>query len=272
MTEVTSGYLHGTSDAEQARLARLNLSLNELSLRELQLNAGDRVIDFGCGPGQLTRAMAKAVGPDGFVVGFDGSAEQIGPALAPAGGEPPEFDARLGPVEAPPYRDGERGSFDVAHARFVLEHVAAPLRVVQEMVQAVRPGGRIVIQDDDHAALRMWPEPCGFAPLWESYILVTARNQNDPFVGRRLPALLHAAGAVPTRVTGIFYGGAGGTSVLASVVENVIGLFDGVRDRLLHVSGLTGAEYDRSIANFRAWSGRADASMWYQFHWAEGIR
>lgn len=274
MTERGAGYLHGTSRAEQARLSRLNLSLNDLSLRELALAPGERVLDFGCGLGQLTRAMARDTAPGGAVVGIDASREQLDRALAlaTAEGEADLVDLRLGSVEAPPYRPGERGSFDVAHARFVLEHVADPLRVVREMVAAVRPGGRIAIQDDDHAALRLWPEPAGFLALWETYILVTARNQNDPFVGRRLPALLSAAGATPTRITGLFYGGAGGTAELASATENVIGLFEGVRDRLLLLSALSAAEFDATLAHFRAWSARPDAAMWYVFHWAEGRR
>ena len=58
--------------------------------------------------------------------------------------------------------DDEWGTFDVAHTRFVLEHVPDPLRVVKTMVRAVQPGGRIVLADDDHDVLRLWPEPPGF--------------------------------------------------------------------------------------------------------------
>ena len=263
---MSTEYLHGTDAREQARLSRLNLSLNDLSLRELDPQAGERVLDFGCGLGQLTREIALRSGP---VVAFDASEEQLTQARALAGDL---VDFRQGDVANPPYEPGERGTYDLAHARFVSEHVQDPLAVVKEMVAAVRPGGRIVIQDDDHAALRLWPEPWGFGALWSSYIVVIARNRNDPFVGRRLPALLHAAGATTTRLSGIFYGGAGGTRALFDAVENVIGLFEGVRAALLHVSGLDAQEYEAILAEFRRWAARPDAAMWYAFHWAEGRR
>ena len=51
-----------------------------------------------------------------------------------------------------------RGRFDLVHTRFLLEHVPDPLAIVREMVAAARPGGRIVLIDDDHDLLRFWPD------------------------------------------------------------------------------------------------------------------
>jgi 2-polyprenyl-3-methyl-5-hydroxy-6-metoxy-1,4-benzoquinol methylase len=47
------------------------------------------------------------------------------------------------------------GHFDVAHARFLLEHVPDPLVIVRTMVRAVRPGGRVILADDDYEGLRL---------------------------------------------------------------------------------------------------------------------
>ena len=73
------------------------------------------------------------------------------------------MDLRSGDALALPLRTEEWGDFDVAHARFVLEHVRDPLGVVRSMVRAVKFGGRIVLEDDDHEVIRLWPEPPGFA-------------------------------------------------------------------------------------------------------------
>src|SRR5207245_5716937 len=88
----------------------------------------------------------------------------------------------------------ESGSFDVAHARFILEHVPDPLRVVKTMVRAVKQGGRIVLADDDHDVLHLWPECPGINDLWNAYIRTYDRIGTDQHVGRRLVALLHDAG------------------------------------------------------------------------------
>jgi len=271
---VTTEYMHGTAPEEQGRLARLNDLLNAGSLRELAVTPGDAVLDFGSGLGQLTRLMAWAAGPEGRVVGIEASPDQLARALALATeeNEVSLVDFRIGDVLAPPLAPEEWGSFDLAHARFVIEHVADPLAVVRQMVKSVRPGGRVVLMDDDHDTLRLWPEPPGFAPLWDAYIRTIHLNRNDPFIGRRLVTLLHQAGAVPERSTMIYFGGCAGTTALATMIDNVIGLFDGVRERLEAASLIASIDYDEAIAAFRRWGRRPDAGFWYAVPWAEGRR
>lgn len=46
------------------------------------LNPGMRILDVGCGPGNLTAHVAEAVGVNGSVVGIDPSSERIAIALA----------------------------------------------------------------------------------------------------------------------------------------------------------------------------------------------
>ncbi|RYG57172.1 MAG: methyltransferase domain-containing protein, partial [Alphaproteobacteria bacterium] len=41
-------------------------------LRRAQIARGMRVLDVGCGNGELSRAVAELLGPDGNVVGLDG--------------------------------------------------------------------------------------------------------------------------------------------------------------------------------------------------------
>src|SRR6476659_260685 len=79
MGDADSHYLHGTAPDEQARLARLNDLLNERALAELALWPGQRVLDVGSGLGQLTRGMARQVGP-GRVLGIERSPEQLAAA------------------------------------------------------------------------------------------------------------------------------------------------------------------------------------------------
>jgi SAM-dependent methyltransferase len=168
MAAADSHYLHGTAPAEQARLARLNDLLNDRALADLALRPGERVLDVGSGLGQLSRGMARQVGP-GRVLGVERSPEQLAEArrLAAQAGEADAVEFRPGDALNLPLRADEWGTFDVAHARFVLEHVTDPLAVVRQIVRAVRPGGRVVLADDGHDTFRVWPEPPGFGRLWE---------------------------------------------------------------------------------------------------------
>ena len=49
----------------------------------------------------------------------------------------------------------------------------------------MRPGGRIILEDDGHDTLRLWPEPPGFVRLWQAYLRTYDRVGNDPVVGHR---------------------------------------------------------------------------------------
>ena len=269
-----SHYLHGTAPVEQARLARLNDLLNDRALAELDLRPGDRVLDVGSGLGQLTRAMARRVGPSGVVVGIERSPEQLAAArrLAAEAGEAAAVEFRPGDALRLPLAADEWGTFDVAHARFVLEHVADPLGVVRQMVRAVRPGGRVVLQDDGHDTFRMWPEPPGFGHLWRGYLRTYDRVGNDPLVGHRLVALLHQAGAAPARNTWLFFGSCAGHPDLGAYVENLVRILDGVRDPVLALGEMDAAGFDGCLAALRAWGTRPDAAMWYAVSWAEGRR
>ena len=267
-----SSYIHGTEPSEQKRLSLLNTIINDSSLKALGLGGGERILDVGSGLAQFTRAMARAAGTR--VVGIERSAEQIEEARRQAReeGEEDRIELRQGDVLRMELRDGEWGSFDLAHTRFVLEHVSNPLAVVSAMVRAVRPGGRIVLEDDDHDVLRLWPEPPGFRELWQAYMRSYDRLGNDPFIGRRLVTLLHQAGAAPVHNQWLFFGGCSGDAHFKALMVNMAGVVEGARESIVSAGILESASYDAAIAALREWGQRPDAGVWFARCWAEGKR
>ena len=265
-------YLHGSEPEEQRRLSMLNDLLNEGSLRALDLRGDERVLDVGCGLGQLSRAMARRLSRGGRVVGIERDPEQLAAAarLAAERGEDGLVELRRGEAADPPLTEEEWGSFDVAHARFILEHVPDPQAVVAAMVRAVRPGGRVVLEDDDHDLLRLWPEVPSFARLWRAYVRTYDRLGNDPYVGRRMTAMLYAAGAAPVRNDMLFFGSCAGNPAFAEMVGNFVGLVEGAPQEILAATTLTADELDSGLVDFKRWSLLPDAAMWYATCWAEG--
>ncbi|HJW95348.1 MAG TPA: methyltransferase domain-containing protein [Thermoanaerobaculia bacterium] len=269
MTEST--YIHGTAPEEQRRLSLLNdVLLNPASLHEIGLQGSERIIDFGSGLGQFTRAMARAAS-HGKAVGIERNEEQLALArrLAAEDGEAELVEFRQGDVLG---AELEWGTYDLAHTRFVLEHVPDPLRVVKTMVRAVRPGGRVILADDDHDVLRMWPESPGFAELWRAYMRTYDRIGNDPFIGRRLVQLLHEAGAQPVRNTWIFFGGCAGMEIFPTLAANMRGVVWSARDAILSMGLFEETAFDVVMSEAELWAARKDAAIWFSMAWAEGRR
>ncbi len=270
----TGIYIHGTEPDEQRRLSILNDLLNEGSLGVLALRPGEHVLDVGSGLGQLTRAMARAVAPGGRVIGVERSAEQLSVArrLAGEAGAGDRVDLREGDATDLPLAPDEWDMFDVAHARFLLEHLPQPLDAVRAMVGAIRPGGRLVLEDDDHDVLRLWPEPESVRRAWEAYIGAFARIGNDPFLGRKLVTLLQQAGAEPRRNGWNFFGSSAGNPDFGNMVANFAGVLEGASERIVAEGQLDQAGIESAISDLNEWGLRPDASLWYGVFWAEGTR
>jgi SAM-dependent methyltransferase len=124
--------------AQQERLDAQLGPLGELLLDRLDVRAGERVLDVGCGCGALALAIARRVGPTGEVVGVDVSA----PMLARAG----ERAAGLSNVaflvgDAQTHRF-EPGGFDVVASRFGVMFFADVAAAFVNLREALAPAGR----------------------------------------------------------------------------------------------------------------------------------
>ena len=119
MSDDQTRYLHGTAPDEQDRLGLMNELLNANSLREMHLAPGERVLDVGCGLGQLSRDVARQVGPAGLVVAVERSSEQLEVArrlaaearalsISQAHGQKSTRNARLAPNPEPSGLVGSR--------------------------------------------------------------------------------------------------------------------------------------------------------------------
>jgi ubiquinone/menaquinone biosynthesis C-methylase UbiE len=267
-------YVHGTSPREQARLGLMNDILNTGALRALEVTHGEKILDLGSGLGQLSRAMARATGPRGKVIGVERSPDQIREAerLARDAGEAGLVEFRQGDAMAPPLRDDEWGTFDLAHTRFLLEHLTKPVDLVRVMLRAVTPGGRIVIEDEDHDILRLWPEPEDFMTVWRAYIRSYETRGTDPSVGRRLVALLHEAGGQACRSDWIFFGGCAGEVRFDPLVENLARILEGAEGTIAATGLAQAAQVRSAVAALRAWRERPDAALWYAVACVEGVR
>lgn len=269
---MNASYVHGTHPEEQRRLADLNEVVGRASLAAMAPLEGEAVLDVGSGLGQFARDVGRVTGTR--VLGVERSAEQLAKAraLAREAGEAHLVEFREGDALSLPLAENERGSFDIAHARFLLEHLPDPQGAVDEMAAAVRPGGRVVLEDDDHEQLRLWPEPPHVMAIWRAYLRTYDRLGCDPIVGRRLVQLLAAAGLRPRRIELLPFGACSGQETFLPLVRNLADIFRGARAAILATGGATAAEFDAALAAIEVFGARGDAAIWYTISWAEGVK
>ena len=152
---------------------------------------GMRCLDVGCGGGDVTFDLASLVGITGSVVGLDVDATKVELARGDA------QQAEMSNVEfqVADLTDGlDEDSYDVVYARFVLTHLADPEAGLAAMVRALRPGGRLVVEDIDYDGAFSHPASDASRRHHELYTQAALRNGGDPYIGRRLPMMLVEAG------------------------------------------------------------------------------
>jgi SAM-dependent methyltransferase len=88
----------------------------------------------------------------------------------------------------------DSGRYDLVYARFLLSHLSDPAAVLLRMREALRPGGRVVVEDIDITSHSHWPPCPAFNRYIEIYSATAQAHGADSSIGPRLPALLVDAG------------------------------------------------------------------------------
>ena len=110
------------------------------------VQAGQRVIDVGCGPGALTAELVARLGPEA-VTAVDPSE----PFVAAARARNPGVEVRSASAEHLPFADD---AFDAALAQLVVHFMSDPVAGLAEMARVTRPGGVVAACVWDHAGGR----------------------------------------------------------------------------------------------------------------------
>ena len=118
-------------------------------LAEKYVNPGDRVLDFGCGPGFFTREFAKRVGENGHVFSVDLQEEMLDILQKKLG--PEGLLSRITTHRCAPDSLGLpadlNGTFDTVFAIFVVHEVPDPERLFREISLVLKPGGTFFYSD-----------------------------------------------------------------------------------------------------------------------------
>ena len=253
----------GREPAEHARLDLLQQIFDPTTERRLDLaQPGWRCLETGAGRGSIARFLSGKAGTTGEVIAADIDLNPSAGVVLPNG----KFVQHnilvdsLAPL-------GGAGSFDLIHARFLLQHIYDHEDLaIQRMVELLKPGGWLVIEDLEAATMGS-ADP--YHPMSDAYDQVIAGSVTamrasravDPTPGRALPPRFHRAGLVDIRHEAHIYVERGGSPLAQWYVQSTEGSRKGYDD-----AGYTQA-IDVTINALK------DPSFWFQsgaFHCAWG--
>lgn len=186
-------------ERERERLDALAATFDPVTTRHLGALGpmdGWRCLEIGAGTGTVAGWLCERVGAGGHVVATD-----INTGFLDDRSDHPNLEVRRHDIACDPL---DERSFDLIHARTVLEHVPTRDDVIARLAGALKPGGWLVIED---LALT----PVVYAPP-DAWFVTPERNQDlihrvnraiedvlsavgaDPDYGRRLPGVLMSNG------------------------------------------------------------------------------
>jgi ubiquinone/menaquinone biosynthesis C-methylase UbiE len=157
-----SAYVMGHDERERRRLALQASILNPFTehlLRRAGISGGMRVLDIGCGVGDVSLLAARMVGRSGRVTSLDFDAQALSTLKDRASAE---MLRNIECVEGNVQDWGSKLRFDAVIGRHILIHAHDPLAVLKKISHMLQPRGLAVFHEYDFSVLhRAWPS----APL-----------------------------------------------------------------------------------------------------------
>jgi SAM-dependent methyltransferase len=191
---MADSYVLGRTLAEARRLQLQGSVLAPHSAHLLRLagiTPGMRVLDVGCGAGDVSVLLAELVGPDGAVVGVD-----IDPAVLELARERTAASGlgNVSFVEADLAGLRLDEPFDALVGRLILLHLKEPAATVRALSRLVRSGGVVSFQEFSMTRARSVP-PVPLVTKTRDWIIGVYRAiGSDPDVGERVTSILAEAG------------------------------------------------------------------------------
>jgi ubiquinone/menaquinone biosynthesis C-methylase UbiE len=190
----SSDYVLGHTQQELDRLISQGKFIGDLTehvLRLAGLNSGLRVLDIGCGTGDVSFLARSLVGPDGAVIGVDRSADAIAVARQRA------QKAQLSNVEFIA-TDLDKLTLDqpvdALIGRLVLMYFPKPAVVLGHLLSFVKPGGIVTFQELDMESVVAQPMCDEFWIAGQRLNQTFARAGIDLRTGLKLPSIFQEAG------------------------------------------------------------------------------
>ena len=205
-----------------------------VALEATGIGPGWRCLEVGAGAGTMSAWMAERVGDTGSVLSTDVDLRFHGPAVGTT--EIREHDITQDPLP--------EGTFDLVHARAVLQHVTAREVALERMITALKPGGWVVVEEGDMRAFEAQPLPEPLGTLHQIMAAGAATQEyREPSFGTRLLRLYQEHGLEEINARGI-------VETMRAGEDSGEWWFlalEHVRDRIVDAGVMSGDDFDAAL-------------------------
>jgi ubiquinone/menaquinone biosynthesis C-methylase UbiE len=194
---MSTNYPLGSSDQELQRLQTQGGFYGDLTadiLKRAGIRPNMKVLDVGCGAGDVSLLTAGLVGPGGFVLGIDKSQPAVDLART-RGHKSNAKNCEFKCVELDAFEDA--GHFDALVGRLVLPYLKDPAATLRNLTRSLKPGGIVAFAELNLSSACSFPNLPLFSRCveWLQRAFKAGGVQTD--MGIRLPATFSKAGLKP---------------------------------------------------------------------------
>lgn len=176
-------------------LAKATWGPSESFLRKSGLVPGMRILDLGCGNGEIVRRYGDIIlQSEGEIVGLDvdqASVEIATQKLSDLNIKSAFYvhDIAKEPLE-------KYGHFDIVYCRFILSHQSEPEKLLSDVKKCLKPNGVLVLEDVDFSGHFCSPENRWYDEYVRIYTELGLKKGANPLIGKELYSIVTNSGFV----------------------------------------------------------------------------
>lgn len=192
-----SAYVLGHTKDELARLesqAEIFKTPTEEVLVRAGIREGMRVLDVGCGVGDVAMIAAQLVGPSGAVHAIDESDAALDIARARALASECDW-ITFEQTDVNTFRSDDK--FDAITGRFILMHLPDPVAALRNILPNLVDGGAVAFLEMDISSAATTPEMDLFDKCLDWIVRLYRRAGAEPNMGSKLYSAFRAVGLSP---------------------------------------------------------------------------
>ncbi len=234
---MTDYALDNSWDQARRRLSLLEQYLDPMTKRRmtaLGIHHGSLCLEVAAGGGSIAAWLCEQVGPTGRVIATDINIQLL-ENIKRANFEAIKHDIT---VESPP-----ESGFDFVHSRWLLHHLPQPEPAIRRMIDALRPGGWLLLEEVD-----FFPVHTSSSQLSVDFMVALTGNVvrasgRDCFWARALPGMVAGMGLRQVGGEGDFPVLPGGLPVAEFFSLTV----EQMRDRIIGAAELSADRLDEAL-------------------------